>query len=57
MTHTVKLEKTKIKMKGGEMSIIYGVPQPTPSSISCAIIAPGSGGGMNHFLVDTSMNI
>ena len=51
ITYSVNLEKVKVKMKDGEMSIVYGVPQPIPSSISCAIIAPGSGGGMNHFLV------
>ncbi len=43
----VKMEKAKVRLeKGGEMSLVYGVPSTTSQNHTCLIIAHGAGGPM-----------
>ena len=45
--HAVKMEKAKVRVeKGGEMSLVYGVPSTVIQDPTCLIIAHGAGGPM-----------
>lgn len=47
-SESYKLEQTKIKLtKGGETSIVYGVPSKIHDPSTCLVIAHGAGGPMH----------
>ena len=49
---SVKMEKAKVRLeKGGEMSLVYGVPATTSQEPTCLVFAHGAGGPMYSPLI------